>query len=173
MPTPAPFLNDLYRQPELQNNCSGFIKGVFQGLGLAIFQLSDRQLASMRADDLIDNITSASTLWSLVGSGTEGASAAADLAGQGSLVVALLKARDHQPKIDREGRAHPYSSGHMSVVLPGPLGPHGYPFVVSGSTVADGKSDGSKEVRGVWRAVDAPHVQYYKFGTKFPILISK
>ena len=97
-----------------------------------------------------------------IGSGTEGGNQAAQLAGQGYLVVALLKAADHYPfKLNKEtGKydiPHPYHHGHLAIVLPGRT-KDGYPYVISGSIVADGQSDGSKSVRGVWRGIDAPNV---------------
>ena len=55
-------------------------------------------------------------------------------------------------------------------MLPGPT-KDGYPYVISGSTVADGQSDGTKAVRGVWRGIDAPNVQYYRTTGKYPALI--
>ena len=42
---------------------------------------------------------------------------------------------------------------------------------IGGSIVSDGQSDGSKAVRGVWRGIDAPNVQYYRTPDSYPLLV--
>jgi hypothetical protein len=101
-----------------------------------------------------------------------------ELAGQGYLVVARLKAQDHQPKKGKDGLCHPYTHGHITIVQRGPTNKDGYPYVICGSNNPDttheyGRSDGSRAVNEyVWRQVDAPNVKYYRFVTKFPKLIT-
>jgi hypothetical protein len=177
-------LKTLYDDPDLQNNCSGFFKAVVQKLGIPMPDLT--------ADKLIDTITDPSSQWVEIAKpkpdgtgpvdptvsqkGGPDAAKAADYAGQGYLVVALLKAKEHYPfrfnKVTKKyDISHPYSHGHMAIVLAGALDAYGYPYLVSGSIVDDGKSDGSKSVRGVWRGIDAPNVHYYYWPTKFPDLL--
>jgi len=160
-------LTDLYSDTSLRNNCSGYFKAVGKKLGVT--------LPDIQADPLIEQISSGSPGWVKIGSGTEGGNQAAQLAGQGYLVVALLKAADHYPfKLNKDtGKydiPHPYHHGHLAIVLPGAT-KDGYPYVISGSIVADGQSDGSKSVRGVWRGIDAPNVQYYRTTDKYPSLV--
>jgi hypothetical protein len=47
----------------------------------------------------------------------------------------------------------------------------GYPYLISGSIIADGKSDGSKSVKGVWMGVDAVNVEYYRTNSIYPELV--
>jgi hypothetical protein len=168
MPVPPKILKDYYDKPELQNNCSGFFTAVAQRLGV--------QPAAMRADELIDKISDPSSQWIGIGKGADNGRSAANYAKQGYLVVALLKAKDHYPfKYDEKTKKydipHPYSHGHMAIVIPADPDEDGYPYLICGSIVAAGKSDGSKSVHGVWRGIDAPNVQYYYWPTKFPDLI--
>ncbi len=173
----APFLKKIFSAQK--NNCSGFLKGVIQELGTAAFNLTDKELASLNADALIDRISSSSDLWTEIGKGKKDGATAADLASQGYLVVALLKAKDHQPKKGKDGLLHPYTHGHIAIVLAGSTNKDGYPFVICGSNNPDttheyGRSDGSRAVNEyVWRQVDAPYVKYYRFVTKFPKLLTK
>jgi hypothetical protein len=167
MASVAKILKDLYASKG--NDCSGFFKGLAQQLGLVGYD-------NLLADPIIEKIADPSSGWEKLGVGsTDGAKAAAS-ASEGYLVVALLKAADHDPhrKNKRTGEVEirPYTHGHLAIVIPGPL-KEGYPLVVCGSIVSDGQSDGSKAVLGVWRRVDAPNVQYYRWPTKFPVLIGK
>ncbi len=164
----AKILKDLY-DSKLKNDCSGFFKGLAQQLGLTGYD-------HLNADLIVAKISDPAGGWEKLGEGvTDGATAAASAA-EGYLVVALLKAADHDPhrknKKTGEVEVRPYTHGHLSIVIPGPL-KEGYPQVVSGSIVADGQSDGSKTVLGVWRRIDAPHVKYYRWPTKFPVLLTK
>jgi hypothetical protein len=151
-----------------QNDCSGFFKALAQRLGLAGYD-------NLKADPIIDKIADPANGWEKLGAGATDGQEAAAKAGEGYLVVALLKAADHDPnrKDKKTGKVvyQPYTHGHLAIIIPGPL-KEGYPLVVSGSIVTDGKSDGSKAVLGVWRRMDAPNVQYYRWPTKFPILLS-
>jgi hypothetical protein len=166
MATVAPFLKELYSDSSLRTNCSGFFKAVARKL--------DLPLPDVQADPLIEQISNDGAHWIPLGKGTDAGTQAAAYAGQGYLVVALLKAAEHLPfKLNKTtGKydiPHPYHHGHLSIVLPGGT-KDGYPYVISGSIVADGQSDGSKAVKGVWRGVDAPNVQYYRSSEKYPLL---
>jgi len=168
MPEIAKVLQELY-DSKLKNDCSGFFKGLAKRLGLSGYD-------NLVADAIIEKIADPATGWESLGTGsTDGAKAAAS-AGEGYLVIALLKAADHDPhrknKKTGEIEIRPYTHGHLSIVIPGTL-KEGYPLVVSGSIVHDGQSDGSKSVLGVWRRVDAANVEYYRWPTKFPILLVK
>ncbi|HEX5269486.1 MAG TPA: hypothetical protein VFW33_03315, partial [Gemmataceae bacterium] len=115
MATVAPFLADLYNDASLRSNCSGFFKAVAKKLGL--------QVPDVTADALIDSISAGGTQWIKIGQGSDSGSQAATFAGQGYLVVALLKAADHLPfKLNKAtGKydiSHPYHHGHMAIVLP-------------------------------------------------------
>jgi hypothetical protein len=173
----APFLKTIFEAKK--RDCSGFLKGVISELGTASFNLTDKELASLNADALIDRIASSSDQWIEIGKGAADGPSAADFASQGFLVVALLKAKDHQPKKGKDGLLHPYTHGHIAIVLPGSTNKDGYPYVICGSNNPDttheyGRSDGSRAVNEyVWRQVDAPNVKYYRFITKFPKLITK
>jgi hypothetical protein len=149
------------------NDCSGFFKGLAQQLGLHGYD-------GLLADAIIAKIADPNGGWEKLGSGSDDGSTAAQSAAQGYLVIALLKAADHDARRTNKKTGvveiRPYTHGHLAVVIPGPL-KEGYPLVVCGSIVQDGKSDGSKAVLGVWRRVDAPKVQYYRWPTKFPILL--
>jgi hypothetical protein len=173
----APFVKAIFQTQKM--NCSGFLKGVMSELGTAAFNLTDKELASLNADALIDRIAAADDQWIKIGKGSDDGASAADFAGQGYLVVALLKAQDHQPKTGKDGLPHPYTHGHIAIVLPGPTNKDGYPYVICGSNNPDttheyGRSNGSRAVNEyIWRQVDAPNVKYYRFVTKFPKLITR
>jgi hypothetical protein len=83
-------------------NCdiaSGFPEFVcLSELGTAAFNLTDKELAPLNADALIDRIAAGEDQWIKIGKGSDDGASAADFADQGYLVVALLKAQDHQPK---------------------------------------------------------------------------
>jgi hypothetical protein len=161
-------LKTLYDDESLQNDCSGFFKAVAAKLGVPVPKLT--------ADGLIDYISDpAKTDWIEIGKGADAGTKAAGFAKQGYLVVALLKAGEHKPfklnpKTKKYDIPHPYHHGHLSIVL-GSVDEDGYPYVVSGSIVPDGKSDGSKSVHGVWRGVDAPNVHYYRTGKTYSDLL--
>ncbi|GDY10303.1 hypothetical protein LBMAG52_37910 [Planctomycetia bacterium] len=123
-------------------------------------------MPDLQADPLINNITVSGSVWIKIGEGTTSGSQAAQFAAQGYLVVALLKAQDHQPHKD----GTPYHHGHLAIVLPDIPPAGSFPYVVSGSIVAEGQSDGSKRVRGVWRGIDAPNVKYYRTAKTYDLL---
>ena len=162
-------LKTLYSIPANQTNCSGFIKSVAltldptRGLGL-----------NGSADAMIVDIAGH---WVLVGKGSEGGPQAAACASQGYLVIALLKAEDHlkfkfNPATKAFDIPHMYIHGHVAIVLSGPT-KEGYPYLICGSIAPDGsgRSDGSQTVNHkVWRAVDAPKVQYYRTSNTFAAL---
>jgi hypothetical protein len=166
MGTVAPVLKELYADDKLRSDCSGFFKAL-------VNSKLQMNMPDLPADGLIQYITDTGTMWVKIGSGTEKAADAANYAAQGYLVVALLKAADHQPHKD----GTPYTHGHLSIVLPDTPPAGGYPLLISGSIVADGQSDGSKAVyqqgigRSVWRRIDAPNVEYYRTTRSFDLLV--
>jgi hypothetical protein len=169
MPKVAKFLTELYGDASLRNNCSGFFKAVAKKVGL--------QMSDLPADALINEISASGNEWIKIGQGSEASGQAVQFASQGYLVVALLKAADHcpfklNPKTKKYDIPHPYSHGHLAIVLPGGTS-NGYPYVICGSIVAAGQSDGSKSVKGVWRGIDAPNVKYYRSANKYPLLTSE
>lgn len=124
---------------------------------------------------MIDQIASDATAWTYLGKGADGGPAAAEAAGKGYLVLAVLKAGDHvQFSLNAATKAYDLpnhrNNGHVSVVLP-KTDKDGYPFLISGSIIAAGKSNGSKSVRGVWRGVDAVNVKYYRSSSVYPELV--
>jgi hypothetical protein len=164
----AKILEDLYNS-DLRNDCTGFFKGLAKRLGLPGYD-------HLGGGAILEKIADPGSGWEKLGVGSTAGAMAAAKASEGYLVVALLKAADHDPhrKNKRTGQIEirPYTHGHISIVIPGPL-EEGYPLVVSGSLIPDGRSDGSKAVLGVWRRVDAPKVQYYVWPSKFPILLDR
>jgi len=168
MPQVPQVLKTLYDDKALQNDCSGFFKAVAKKLDVTTPKLT--------ADGIIDYISDPSKSdWIEIGKGIDAGRKAAEFAGKGYFVVALLKASEHlpfkkNPKTGKYDIPHPYHHGHLSIVL-AEVDKDGYPYLVSGSIVADGKSDGSKSVRGVWRGVDAPNVHYYRTSTTHADLI--
>lgn len=165
----AAVLSKLYEDPTLRNNCSGFVKE-------ATWKVAGRTLLpDLPADKLIEEITTSSQNWKPLGKGPAAGEQAATFAAQGYLVVALLKAADHYPfkynKITKQyDIRHPYSHGHISIVLAGATR-NGFPYVISGSLIQAGQSSGEKSVLGVWREIDAPNVQYYRSAEKYPVLL--
>lgn len=159
MPTPPKDLQEVYKLKS--NDCSGFLKEAGRVLELPPGLVPDKN-----ADGIIDSISNGSGGWINLGQGSGVAGQAIAAAKQGYLVVALLKAADHLPfrlnrKTGKYDIPHPYSHGHVAIVLPY-FGRESYPLVVCGSIAVDGKSPGDKAVRGVWRGVDAPNVSYYR-----------
>lgn len=158
-------LMPLYQQN--QNNCSGFINAISMA-----FQLN---LPAGRADDLIKSIQAAAKgenpTWVEIGTGPKFGPDAADYAGKGYLVLAMLKAAEHAAK--KDGRK--YESGHLAVVL-NQVTSAGYPYLLSASNdpTGSGRSPGDKAVYGVgvgvWRHVDAPRVYYYRTAQPVPQL---
>lgn len=160
MSTVAPVLKELYSNVELRKDCSGFFKAL-------VNDKLKMNMPDVKADPLIDYITDQSRdNWIKIGEGSQAGVQAAQFAAQGYLVGALLKAGNHQPHKD----GTPYTHGHLAVVLPDTPPADGFPYVVSGSIVADGQSDGTKRVRGVWRSIDAPNVKYYRTVQTFDLL---
>src|SRR5208337_4207884 len=110
----AKILKELY-DSKLKNDCSGFFKGLLKRLGLTGYD-------NLKADSIIEKIADPASGWEKLGVGsTDGAKAAAT-AGEGYLVVALLKAVDHDPhrKNKETGKVEirPYTHGHLSIVIP-------------------------------------------------------
>jgi hypothetical protein len=150
MSTIAPVLKKLYGDVKLRTNCSGFFKAL-------VNDELDMKMPDIQADPLINYITISGSTWIKI-EGSQAGVEAAKFAAKGHLVVALLKAEDHQPHKD----GSKYTHGHLAIVLPDAPPADGSPYVISGSIVTDGQSDGSKRVRGVWRGIDAPNVKYYR-----------
>jgi hypothetical protein len=167
--------NDLRREKE---RLFRFLERGLERTGYSVVQSDGQRTGLVNADALISRIASSSEQWIEIGKGAEDGAAAAKFAGQGYLVVALLKAQDHQPKKGKDGLLHPYTHGHIAIVLRGPTNKDGYPYVICGSNNPDttheyGRSNGNRAVNEyVWRQVDAPNVKYYRFVTKFPKLIT-
>jgi hypothetical protein len=169
---PAAVLRDIYGRMDgtgklLADNCSGFIKETLRN-----FKIS---FSDGKADALIDQIMAPASEWMYLSKGSDGASAV-KAAAAGYLVLAVLKAADHvQYSMDPDTKKYTIpdhrNHGHVSVVLPR-ADKDGYPYLISGSIVAAGKSNGSKSVRGVWRNVDAVNVKYYRSAIVFGGLVS-
>ncbi|MCQ8895728.1 hypothetical protein NQT62_04630 [Limnobacter humi] len=123
-----------------RNNCSGFVKAVAKRLGIP---LPDTATADGIAAAVESN-------WTKVESGAE----AARLAYAGQFVLAVLKAKDHQPK---------RSNGHVAIVVYGDLYRHRYPKVWGGS-IGAAQSRGDKSVGEVWNNVDRDQVGYFAYG---------
>jgi hypothetical protein len=127
------------------------------------------------ADAVIDQISADSTNWTYIGKGADDGPTAADMAGRGYLVLAVLKAADHvQFSYNKKTKAYDIPNhrnyGHVAVVLP-KADKSGYPYLISGSIIEAGKSDGSKSVKGVWMGVDAVNVEYYRTNNIYPELV--
>jgi hypothetical protein len=143
----------------LVNDCSGYFKRIAMKLSVPVPPLP--------ADGLIDHIAAN---WIKIGKGIGDGPKAQRTAEQGFLVVALLKAKDHHPfkynpKTKKYDIPHPYHHGHLAIVLSRRT--NDYPFVICGSTIPEGKSNGNKKVyeRGAhspWREIDASKVEYYR-----------
>ncbi len=169
---PAAVLRDIYGRKDgsgklLADNCSGFVKETLKNFSISF--------SDGNADALIDQIAAPASEWMYLGKGADGA-AAVKAAQAGYLVLAVLKAADHvQYSIDPVKKTYSVpnhrNNGHVSVVLPR-ADKDGYPYLISGSIVAAGKSDGSKSVRGVWRGVDAINVKYYRSAIVFGGLVA-
>jgi hypothetical protein len=159
MPSSIGVLKEEYRGP-LVNDCSGYFRKIAERLKI--------QIPQVNADGLIDHISSK---WIWIGKGPSAGPTAQSFAKQAYLVVALLKAKDHHAfhfnkRTQKYDIPHPYHSGHLAIVLPAPPSSD-YPYVICGSTIPEGKSDGSKKVyekgkHSPWREIDAPNVAYYR-----------
>jgi hypothetical protein len=123
-----------------KNNCSGFIKGVAQKLGVSIPM-------NATADGIVDHLSGGS--WSKLASGAD----AAKQAGNGMLVVAGLKSSDHNPK---------RGNGHVVIVVSGNLYRNTYPMCWGGS-IGTAQSRGDKSVGEVWNRTDRDSVKYYMY----------
>lgn len=158
MPPKEVVFNEEYHGP-IVNDCSGYFKKISERLHVSVPQVS--------ADGLIDHI---SLTWVKIGKGANDGPKAQQFAKQGYFVVALLKAKEHyafrfNKETEKYDISHTYTHGHLCIVLPTLT--TDYPYVICGSTVAEGKSDGSKKVyekgaHSPWRAIDAQNVQYYR-----------
>ncbi len=123
-----------------RNNCSGFIKGVAQKLGVTI-------PSHLNADGIVDFMKS--ERWTVLASGSE----AAIKAGMGMLVVAGLKSTEHKPS---------RGNGHVAIVVSGSLYRGIYPRCWGGST-GGAQSQGTKSTGEVWNKVDRDLVVYYMY----------
>ena len=162
MSDPVQFLKGIYATAEV-GNCSGFLKKVAKELGILG---ANKAIPEDRANQIIEFISSHPDFWEYVGVGKKEGLKAATEASKGYFVVAVLKGSEHSDH--RE-------AGHVAIVLPPPM-IDVYPRVIcSGGKY--GSSDGSKAVYtpmvyGVWTAVDALNVKYYKTKNTFPQLTS-
>jgi hypothetical protein len=123
-----------------KNNCSGFIKGVAQKLGVPIPMTAN-------ADGIIDHVVAQG--WTKLASGAD----AAQKAGSGMFVIAGLKASNHSPA---------RSNGHVVVVVSGSLYRNTYPMCWGGS-IGGAQSKGNKSVGEVWNRTDRDSVVYYMY----------
>ncbi len=123
-----------------KDNCSGFIKGVAQKLGISMPMYAN-------ADGLIDYMKNQG--WTKLASGA----VAAQKAATGMFVVAGLKASQHQPA---------RGNGHVAVVVSGALYRGAYPKCWGGST-GGAQSQGTKSIGEVWNRADRDSVVYYMY----------
>jgi hypothetical protein len=123
-----------------KNNCSGFLKGVAQKLGVSM-------PAAANADGLIDFMKNQG--WTKLASGAD----AAQKAGGGMFVVAGLKASEHSPA---------RSNGHVAIVVSGTLYRGIYPKCWGGS-IGGAQSQGTKSTGEVWNRTDRNSVVYYMY----------
>lgn len=120
------------------NDCSGFVRAVTAELGHPV---------SGNANGIMTELANATGTWEKIDR------AAAVLAVKsGALVIAGLKASDHNP---------PRNNGHVVVVVDGPLYRNTYPLVWGGS-IGNAQSQGTKTVGEVWNRSDRDAVLYYK-----------
>jgi hypothetical protein len=161
MPRPNSILKEEYRG-NLVNDCSGYFRKIAERLQVKL------PPGNANADQLIKYIA---VNWIKIGKGPGGGPAAQSAAKQGYLVVAVLHSKDTLPfaRNKQTGKwdiPHPYSSGHIAIVLP--TAPSAdYPYVICGSTIPEGRSDGSKKLYekgkgSPWKEPDAPNVAYYR-----------
>jgi hypothetical protein len=160
MGNPVTFLKGIYATSEA-GNCSGFLKKVAKELGILG---PNKAIPEDRANQIIEYIGSHSDVWKYIGKGETDGVKAANEAGKGYLVVAVLKGSEHTDH--RE-------AGHVAIILPPPTLDK-YPYIIC-SGGKWGTSDGSKavytpKVGGVWTQDDAVNVKYYETTTTFPEL---
>jgi hypothetical protein len=122
-----------------KNNCSGFLKGVAEKLGISMPM-------SATADGLVDFMKNSSS-WKKVTSGSE----AAAQAGRGYFVVAGLKGSEHKPA---------RGNGHVAIVVSGSLYRGIYPMCWGGS-IGSAQSQGNKSIGEIWNKTDRDLVTYY------------
>lgn len=123
-----------------KNNCSGFVKAVAKELGIPLPETADANgIANLVKKD-----------WKKVESG----SAAAQLAGTGAFVLAVLQGSEHKPA---------RINGHVAIVVSGKLYKNKYPSVWGGS-IGGAQSQGEKTVGEVWNTTDRDSVEYYAYG---------
>ena len=123
-----------------KGNCSGFLKGVAEKLGVNITQ-------SANADGLIDFMKNQK--WTEISSGSD----AAAKASAGMFVVAGLKSSEHKP-----ARTH----GHVAVVVSGTMYRGKYPKCWCGS-IGGAQSQGTKSTGEIWNNKDRDSVVYYMY----------
>lgn len=123
-----------------KNNCSGFVKAVAKEVGVPLPETAD-------ANGIADLVKKK---WKNVKSGSE----AAQLAGTGAFVLAVLKGSEHSPE---------RSNGHVAIVVSGKLYKNKYPAVWGGS-IGGAQSQGDKTVGEVWNTRDRDSVEYYAYG---------
>jgi len=123
-----------------KNNCSGFVKAVAKELGIPLPEPAN-------ANEIADSVKND---WKKVRSGTE----AAQLAGTGIFVLAVLKGSEHAPA---------RINGHVAIVVSGKLYKNKYPAVWGGS-IGGAQSQGEKTVGEVWNNTDRDSVEYYAYG---------
>jgi hypothetical protein len=123
---------------ENKNDCNKFAKAVAGHFGITL---------EGKADDIVDTIKAAPRNY--IGKDLAAASKAADLAGQGKLVIGGLKAEELKD-----------TNGHVVVVVPGDLVNGKYPHAYWGS-ITSGKA---KKNQGVNYAFVAPYRDSVNYG---------
>jgi len=119
------------------NDCSGFVHAVTTELGHPVDGNADGMMKALAGSPEWQSIDRA---------------AAVEAVKTGALVLAGLKAIDHNP---------PRSHGHIVVVIDGELYHKIYPLVWGGS-IGSAQSKGTKSVGEVWNRTDRDSVLYYK-----------
>jgi hypothetical protein len=127
--------------PKNSENCSGFVKSVAAKLCAVAPSTAD-------ANGLVGYLEKH---WKKLDSGIDAARQAA----VGKLVIAGLDGSKQKRKS---------SSGHVVVVVDGPLYHKKYPLCWCGST-GDAQSQGDKSVGEVWAVADRDHVEYFVWQT--------
>lgn len=120
------------------NDCSGFVRAVTAELGHPV---------SGNANGIMNELAATPTRWEPIDR-----AAAVEAVKTGALVIAGLKAADHNPA---------RNNGHVVIVIDGPLYRNTYPLVWGGS-IGNAQSRGTKTVGEVWNKADRDAVHYYK-----------
>jgi hypothetical protein len=134
--------SEIYKQK--QGSCNGFAQAVAATFGVNL--IGD---ANTIIGDIVAPKNSNAPKWRKLTTLAEVQTAVRS----GKLVIAALAGKDHHP---------PRTSGHLAIVVDGPLYRGKYPRCWAGSTNARwGKSDGTLSVGECWNPADRDSVGYY------------